>query len=223
MLKINKYKESFIDTANIDEIKEANDLGVVCGVTTNPSLIAKEGRDFTEVVNEITTIVDGPISAEVLSMDHKQMIEEAEKLAAIHDNIVIKIPMCAEGLKAVKDLSEKGIRTNVTLIFSASQALLAARAGASYVSPFVGRLDDISFDGLRLIEEITEIFEASYIPTEIIVASVRNPLHVIEAAKMGADIATVPYKVIMQMINHPLTDRGIEAFIKDAEKASLNI
>ena len=151
------------------------------------------------------------------------MIEEAEKLAAIHDNIVIKIPMCAEGLKAVKDLSEKGIRTNVTLIFSASQALLAARAGASYVSPFVGRLDDISFDGLRLIEEITEIFEASYIPTEIIVASVRNPLHVIEAAKMGADIATVPYKVIMQMINHPLTDRGIEAFIKDAEKASLNI
>lgn len=213
----------FIDTANIDEIKEANDLGVVCGVTTNPSLIAKEGRDFTEVVNEITTIVDGPISAEVLSMDHKQMIEEAEKLAAIHDNIVIKIPMCAEGLKAVKDLSEKGIRTNVTLIFSASQALLAARAGASYVSPFVGRLDDISFDGLRIIEEITEIFEASYIPTEIIVASVRNPLHVIEAAKMGADIATVPYKVIMQMINHPLTDRGIEAFIKDAEKASLNI
>lgn len=213
----------FIDTANIDEIKEANDLGVVCGVTTNPSLIAKEGRNFTEVVNEITTIVDGPISAEVLSMDHKQMIEEAEKLAAIHENIVIKIPMCAEGLKAVKYLSENGIRTNVTLIFSASQALLAARAGASYVSPFVGRLDDISFDGLRLIQEITEIFEASYIATEIIVASVRNPLHVIEAAKMGADIATVPYKVIMQMINHPLTDRGIYAFIKDAEKASLNI
>ena len=213
----------FIDTANIDEIKEANDLGVVCGVTTNPSLIAKEGRDFTEVVNEITTIVDGPISAEVLSMDHKQMIDEAEKLAAIHENIVIKIPMCAEGLKAVKYLSENGIRTNVTLIFSASQALLAARAGASYVSPFVGRLDDISFDGLRLIQEITEIFVASYIATEIIVASVRNPLHVIEAAKMGADIATVPYKVIMQMINHPLTDRGIDAFIKDAEKASLNI
>ena len=213
----------FIDTANIDEIKEANDLGVVCGVTTNPSLIAKEGRDFTEVVNEITTIVDGPISAEVLSMDHKQMIEEAEKLAAIHENIVIKIPMCAEGLKAVKYLSENGIRTNVTLIFSASQALLAARAGASYVSPFVGRLDDISFDGLRLIQEITEIFEASYIATEIIVASVRNPLHVIAAAKMGADMATVPYKVIMQMINHPLTDRGIDAFIKDAEKASLNI
>nr|WP_314277963.1 fructose-6-phosphate aldolase [uncultured Peptostreptococcus sp.] len=213
----------FIDTANIDEIREANELGLICGVTTNPSLIAKEGRDFTEVVNEITRIVDGPISAEVLSMDHKNMIAEAEKLAAIHENIVIKIPMCAEGLKAVKYLSNKGIRTNVTLIFSSSQALLAARAGASYVSPFVGRLDDISFDGLRLIEEITEIFEAGYISTEIIVASIRNPLHVIEAAKMGADIATVPYKVIMQMIKHPLTDRGIDAFIKDAEKASLKI
>ena len=213
----------FIDTANIDEIKEANDLGVVCGVTTNPSLIAKEGRDFTEVVNEITTIVDGPISAEVLSMDHKQMIEEAEKLAAIHDNIVIKIPMCAEGLKAVKALSDKGIRTNVTLIFSANQALLAARAGASYVSPFVGRLDDISFDGLGLIADIKQIFEVNFIETEIIVASVRNPIHVLESAKLGADIATVPYKVIMQMINHPLTDRGIENFIKDAEKAKLTI
>ncbi|SEN20102.1 transaldolase [Peptostreptococcus russellii] len=213
----------FIDTANIEEIKEANELGVVCGVTTNPSLIAKEGRDFTEVVNEIVKIVDGPISAEVLSMDHEGMIKEAEKLAKIHENIVIKIPMCAEGLKAVKALSDKGIKTNVTLIFSASQALLAARAGASYVSPFVGRLDDISFDGLSLIAEITEIFAANYIPTEIIVASVRNPLHVIESAKMGADIATVPFKVIMQMIKHPLTDRGIEAFNKDAEKASLNI
>lgn len=213
----------FIDTANIEEIKEANELGVVCGVTTNPSLIAKEGKDFTEVVNEIVKIVDGPISAEVLSMDHEGMIKEAEKLAKIHENIVIKIPMCAEGLKAVKALSDKGIKTNVTLIFSASQALLAARAGASYVSPFVGRLDDISFDGLSLIAEITEIFAANYIPTEIIVASVRNPLHVIESAKMGADIATVPFKVIMQMIKHPLTDRGIEAFNKDAEKASLNI
>lgn len=213
----------FIDTANIEEIKEANELGVICGVTTNPSLIAKEGRDFTEVVNEIVGIVDGPISAEVLSMDHEGMIREAEKLAKIHENIVIKIPMCAEGLKAVKALSDKGIKTNVTLIFSASQALLAARAGASYVSPFVGRLDDISFDGLSLIAEITEIFSANYIPTEIIVASVRNPLHVVESAKMGADIATVPFKVIMQMIKHPLTDRGIEAFNKDAEKASLNI
>ncbi len=213
----------FIDTANIDEIKEANDLGVICGVTTNPSLIAKEGRDFAEVVNEITTIVDGPISAEVLSMDHEGMIKEGEKLAKIHENIVIKIPMCAEGLKAVKALSDKGIRTNVTLIFSANQALLAARAGASYVSPFVGRLDDISFDGLGLIADIKQIFEVNFIETEIIVASVRNPIHVLESAKLGADIATVPYKVIMQMINHPLTDRGIESFIKDAEKAKLTI
>lgn len=213
----------FIDTANIDEIKEANDLGVICGVTTNPSLIAKEGRDFAEVVNEITTIVDGPISAEVLSMDHEGMIKEGEKLAKIHENIVIKIPMCAEGLKAVKALSDKGIRTNVTLIFSANQALLAARAGASYVSPFVGRLDDISFDGLGLIADIKRIFEVNFIETEIIVASVRNPIHVLESAKLGADIATVPYKVIMQMINHPLTDRGIENFIKDAEKAKLTI
>ncbi|MBC2575785.1 fructose-6-phosphate aldolase [Peptostreptococcus canis] len=213
----------FIDTANIDEIKEANELGVICGVTTNPSLIAKEGRDFREVVNEITKIVDGPISAEVLSMDHKTMIIEGEKLAKIHKNIVIKVPMCAEGLKAVKAFSSKGIKTNVTLIFSASQALLAARAGATYVSPFVGRLDDISFDGLSLINEITEIFAVNCIDTEIIVASVRNPIHVIEAAKMGADIATVPFKVIKQMINHPLTDRGIDAFNKDAEKASLNI
>lgn len=213
----------FIDTANIDEIKEANDLGVICGVTTNPSLIAKEGRDFAEVVNEITTIVDGPISSEVLSMDHEGMIKEGEKLAKIHENIVIKIPMCAEGLKAVKALSDKGIRTNVTLIFSANQALLAARAGASYVSPFVGRLDDISFDGLGLIADIKQIFEVNFIETEIIVASVRNPIHVLESAKLGADIATVPYKVIMQMINHPLTDRGIENFIKDAEKAKLTI
>ena len=213
----------FIDTANIDEIKEANDLGVICGVTTNPSLIAKEGRDFAEVVNEITTIVDGPISAEILSMDHEGMIKEGEKLAKIHENIVIKIPMCAEGLKAVKALSDKGIRTNVTLIFSANQALLAARAGASYVSPFVGRLDDISFDGLGLIADIKQIFEVNFIETEIIVASVRNPIHVLESAKLGADIATVPYKVIMQMINHPLTDRGIENFIKDAEKAKLTI
>ena len=213
----------FIDTANIDEIKEANDLGVICGVTTKPSLIAKEGRDFAEVVNEITTIVDGPISAEVLSMDHEGMIKEGEKLAKIHENIVIKIPMCAEGLKAVKALSDKGIRTNVTLIFSANQALLAARAGASYVSPFVGRLDDISFDGLGLIADIKQIFEVNFIETEIIVASVRNPIHVLESAKLGADIATVPYKVIMQMINHPLTDRGIENFIKDAEKAKLTI
>lgn len=213
----------FIDTANIEEIKEANELGVICGVTTNPSLIAKEGRDFSEVVHEITTIVDGPISAEVLSMDHKKMIEEGRALAKISDNIVVKIPMCAEGLKAVKVLSKEGIDTNVTLVFSASQALLAARAGATFVSPFVGRLDDISFDGLSLIEEITEIFKKHYISTEIIVASVRNPLHVIESAKMGADIATVPFKVINQMLNHPLTDKGIDSFNKDAKNASLSI
>lgn len=214
----------FIDTANIDEIREANELGVICGVTTNPSLIAKEGRSFKEVVAEIASIVDGPISAEVLSMNHEEMVKEAMVLADIHPNIVIKIPMCAEGLKACNILSKKGIKTNVTLIFSTSQALLAARAGATYVSPFVGRLDDISFDGLDLIADITEAFQSSFIDkTEIIVASVRNPIHVVNAAKMGADIATVPFKVIQQMIKHPLTDRGIEAFIKDSEKANLSI
>ena len=205
----------FIDTANIEEIKEANELGVICGVTTNPSLIAKEGRDFIEVVKEISTIVDGPISAEVISLDHKGMVEEADKLSKIHKNIVIKLPMTLEGLKATKILSQKGIKTNVTLIFSATQALLAARAGATYVSPFVGRLDDIGKDGLSLIEEIVDIFNVNAIETEIIVASVRNPIHVAQAARMGADIATVPYKVITQMTKHPLTDKGIENFLKD--------
>ena len=193
----------FIDTANIEEIKEANELGVICGVTTNPSLIVKEGRDFIEVVKEISTIVDGPISAEVISLDHKGMVEEADKLSKIHKNIVIKLPMTLEGLKATKILSQKGIKTNVTLIFSATQALLAARAGATYVSPFVGRLDDIGQDGLSLIEEIVDIFNVNAIETEIIVASVRNPIHVAQAARMGADIATVPYKVITQMTKHP--------------------
>ena len=211
----------FIDTANIEEIKEANELGVICGVTTNPSLIAKEGRDFIEVVKEISTIVDGPISAEVISLDHKGMVEEADKLSKIHKNIVIKLPMTLEGLKATKILSQKGIKTNVTLIFSATQALLAARAGATYVSPFVGRLDDIGQDGLSLIEEIVDIFNVNAIETEIIVASVRNPIHVAQAARMGADIATVPYKVITQMTKHPLTDKGIENFLKDWEGASL--
>ena len=213
----------FIDTANVDEIREANDLGVVCGVTTNPSLIAKEGRDFIEVVKEITSIVDGPISAEVISLEHEGMVKEAEKLCKIHKNIVIKIPMTAEGLKATKILSSKGIKTNVTLIFSAAQALLAARAGATYVSPFVGRLDDIGQNGLELIEEIVDIFDVNGIETQIIVASVRNPIHVTQAARIGADIATVPLKVIKQMIKHPLTDRGIESFIKDWEGASLNL
>ena len=213
----------FIDTANIEEIKEANELGVICGVTTNPSLIAKEGRDFIEVVKEITTIVDGPISAEVISLDHKGMVEEADKLSKIHENIVIKLPMTLEGLKATKILSQKGIKTNVTLIFSATQALLAARAGATYVSPFVGRLDDIGQDGLSLIEEIVDIFNVNAIETQIIVASVRNPIHVAQAARMGADIATVPYKVITQMTKHPLTDKGIENFLKDWEGASLKL
>ena len=213
----------FIDTANIEEIKEANELGVICGVTTNPSLIAKEGRDFIEVVKEISTIVDGPISAEVISLDHKGLVEEADKLSKIHKNIVIKLPMTLEGLKATKILSQKGIKTNVTLIFSATQALLAARAGATYVSPFVGRLDDIGQDGLSLIEEIVDIFNVNAIETEIIVASVRNPIHVAQAARMGADIATVPYKVITQMTKHPLTDKGIENFLKDWEGASLTL
>ncbi|HIT73089.1 MAG TPA: fructose-6-phosphate aldolase [Candidatus Fimicola cottocaccae] len=207
----------FIDTANVEHIKEANDLGVICGVTTNPSLIAKEGRDFKEVVTEITQIVDGPVSAEVISLDHEGMVNEARELVKIHKNIVIKIPMTYEGLKAVKILSKEGIKTNVTLIFSAGQALLAARAGATYVSPFLGRVDDIGFDGMTIIEEIVDIFDVHGIDTEIIAASIRNPLHVINAARMGCHIATVPFNVIKQMINHPLTDIGIEKFLKDWE------
>jgi transaldolase len=205
----------FIDTANVEEIKKANDMGVICGVTTNPSLIAKEGRDFIEVVTEITNIVDGPISAEVISLEAHKMVEEARELAKIHKNIVIKIPMTAEGLKAVKTLANEGIKTNVTLIFSAAQALLAARAGASYVSPFLGRLDDIGNEGMQIIEEIVEIFEVHEIDTEIIAASIRHPLHAIDAARSGCHISTIPYSVIMQMLKHPLTDIGIERFLKD--------
>ena len=207
----------FIDTANVEEIREANDLGIICGVTTNPSLIAKEGRNFKEVVTEITSIVDGPISAEVISLEHEKMVEEALELSKIHKNIVIKIPMCAEGLKAVKQLSAQGIRTNVTLIFSAPQALLAARAGATYVSPFLGRVDDIGGNGAELVADIAEIFDLHGIKTEIIAASVRHPVHVIESAKAGAHIATVPYKVIQQMIGHPLTTAGIDRFLADWE------
>jgi transaldolase len=207
----------FIDTANTEDIREANALGVICGVTTNPSLVAKEGRDFIEVVKEITSIVDGPISAEVVSLEHKAMVEEARKLAAIHPNIVIKIPMLPEGLKAVKILSAEGIKTNVTLIFSATQALLAARAGATYVSPFLGRLDDIGSDGMVLIEDIATIFSVHGIETEIIAASIRHPVHVIQAAKIGAHIATVPYNIILQMAKHPLTDAGVAKFLKDWE------
>ncbi len=209
----------FIDTANTDEIREANDLGVICGVTTNPSLIAKEGRDFIEVVKEISTIVDGPISAEVISLEADKMVEEAMALyeKINNPNLVIKIPMCAEGLKATKKLTEKGLHTNVTLIFSATQALLAARAGATYVSPFLGRLDDAGVTGTDLIEDIVTIFRVHNIKTEIIAASIRNPIHIIDAAKLGAHIATVPYQVIQQMTKHPLTDAGIAKFLKDWE------
>lgn len=205
----------FIDTANTEEIRKANDLGVICGVTTNPSLIAKEGLVFEEVIKEITSIVDGPISAEVISLEATKMVEEAIELVKIHPNIVIKLPMTTEGLKATKILSSKGIKTNVTLIFSAGQALLAARAGATYVSPFVGRLDDIGRDGMELVADIAEIFDIHGISTEIIAASIRSPLHVIDAAKAGAHIATVPYNIILQMTKHPLTDNGIERFLKD--------
>ena len=202
---------------NIEEIRKANGLGVICGVTTNPSLIAKEGRDLNEVIKEITSIVDGPISGEVISMDCEGMLKEAREIAKIHKNMVVKIPMCEEGLKAVSALSKEGIKTNVTLIFSALQALLAARAGATYVSPFLGRLDDIGREGITLIEDIAEIFAIHHIDTEIISASVRNPIHVLQCAKAGADIATIPYNVIVQMINHPLTTAGIEKFLKDYE------
>lgn len=208
----------FIDTANIDEIKEAHSMGMVDGVTTNPSLIAKEGRDFEEVIKEICDIVDGPISAEVISLDAEGMIKEARHLAGIHKNIVVKIPMTVEGLKAVRTLSEEGIKTNVTLVFSPLQALMAAKAGASYVSPFVGRLDDLSHEGLLLVEQIAEIYSNYAFETEIIVASVRNPLHVLESAMIGADIATIPFNVLGKLAAHPLTDKGIKAFLDDWNK-----
>lgn len=207
----------FIDTANVDEIRKANDMGVICGVTTNPSLIAREGKNFQDVVREITTIVDGPISAEVISLDSEGMVREAVELSKIHKNIIIKIPMTVEGLKAVKILNKENIKTNVTLIFSAGQALLAAKAGASYVSPFVGRLDDISTDGMELIAEIVDIFNNYSIDTEIIAASIRHPMHVTQAARLGCHIATVPLKIILQMTKHPLTDKGIDQFLKDWE------
>lgn len=214
----------FIDTANVSEIREANDMGIIAGVTTNPSLIAKEGRDFIEVIKEITSIVDGAISAEVISLKADEMVKEAKDLYERIDskNLVIKIPMCNEGLKATKQLSKLGIRTNVTLIFSAAQALLAANAGATYVSPFVGRLDDIGENGMALIFEISEIFHKQDVKTKIIAASVRSPKHVIDAAMAGCDIATVPFKVLMQMSSHPLTSVGIERFLKDWESVPKN-
>lgn len=215
--KRGKCMKLFIDTANVEDIRKANDMGVICGVTTNPSLIAKEGRDFGEVIKEITTIVDGPISGEVkaTTTDAEGMIKEGREIAAIHPNMVVKIPMTVEGLKACKVLSAEGIKVNVTLIFTANQALLAARAGAAFVSPFLGRLDDISQRGVDLIREIADIFAVTDLDTEIIAASVRNPVHVTDCALAGADIATVPYGVIEQMVKHPLTDAGIAKFQAD--------
>jgi transaldolase len=209
----------FIDTANIDEIKEANAMGMVDGVTTNPSLIAREKGDFKEIITEICRIVDGPISAEVISLETGGMVEEARELAKIHDNIVVKIPMTTDGLKAVRILTAEGIHTNVTLVFSALQALMAAKAGASYVSPFVGRLDDLSQEGMLLIEQVADIYNNYAYDTEIIVASIRNPLHVLDTALIGADIATIPFNVLKKLASHPLTDKGIDAFLNDWKKA----
>jgi len=208
----------FIDTANIDEIKEANKWGIIDGVTTNPTLIAREGGDFVETVREICSIVDGPISAEAVSLESDAIVKEAKELAKIHRNIVVKIPLVPEGLKAVKILSRANIKTNVTLCFSPTQALLAAKAGATYVSPFIGRLDDISHVGINIIHDIKLIYKNYNFQTQIIVASIRNPLHVLDAAKIGADIATIPYKVLLQLVKHPLTDIGIDRFLKDWEK-----
>jgi transaldolase len=210
----------FIDTANIAEIKEANAMGMVDGVTTNPSLIAKEGGDFKEIITEICGIVDGPISAEVISLETEGMVTEARDLAKIHDNITIKVPMTVDGLKATRILASEGIKTNVTLIFSPLQALMAAKAGATFVSPFVGRLDDLSQEGMLLVEQIVEIYSNYAYDTEIIVASIRNPLHVLDAALVGADISTIPFNVLSKLAAHPLTDKGIQAFLDDWNKAN---
>lgn len=209
----------FLDTANIEEIKEAYSMGMIDGVTTNPSLVAKEGRDFEEIIKEICEIVDGPVSAEVVSIDADGMLNEARHLSAISDNIVVKIPMTVEGIKATCQLTKEGIKTNVTLVFSALQALMAAKAGATYVSPFVGRLDDISHEGMVLVEQILEIYNNYAFDTEVIVASVRNPLHVLDAALIGADIATIPFSVLGKFASHPLTDKGLKAFLDDWNKA----
>lgn len=208
----------FLDTANIDEIRQAVELGVICGVTTNPTLIAKEGRNFREVITEIAQIIDGPISAEVIGTKKEEMVKEAQELVKIHKNIVVKIPLIPEGLKAIKELSGKGIKTNATLIFTVNQAILAANAGATYVSPFIGRLDDVSHNGLELIAEICEVFANYIYETEIIAASVRHPIHAAQVAKLGVDIATVPYKLLLQMSKHPLTDSGLESFLRDWEQ-----
>ncbi len=208
----------FIDTANIDEIKDANDMGMVDGVTTNPSLIAKEDGEFKEIIAQICKIVEGPVSAEVISLEYAGMVEEARDLAKIADNITVKIPMTVEGLKAVKTLTDEGIKTNVTLVFSALQALMAAKAGATYVSPFVGRLDDLAQEGMGLIEEIAQILANFDFDTQIIVASVRSPLHVLDSALLGADIATIPYGILKKLASHHMTDKGIDAFMADWNK-----
>jgi len=208
----------FLDTANIDEIKEAHAMGMVDGVTTNPSLIAKEERDFETIIKDICQIVDGPISAEVISLETEGMVEEARKLSAIHSNIVIKIPMTIDGIKATRILSDEGIDTNVTLVFSPLQALMAAKAGATYVSPFIGRLDDLAQEGMLLVEQIADIYSNYAFGTEIIVASIRNPVHVLDAALVGADIATIPFSVLGKLAAHPLTDKGLKAFLDDWEK-----
>lgn len=209
----------FIDSANVEEIKELNSMGFLEGVTTNPSLVAKEKRDYKQVLQEICSIVDGPISAEVLALEYDGMITEARELAAVHPNVVIKIPLTESGLKAIHTLRQEGIKTNATLIFSANQALLAARAGAAYVSPFLGRVDDIGNDGLILLEDIMDVFDQYLLETEVIAASIRHPMHVVQAARLGSHIATIPYKVIKQMIKHPLTEAGIEKFINDWKQA----
>lgn len=209
----------FIDSANIEEIKDINTMGFLTGVTTNPSLVAKEKRDYREVIGEICSIVEGPVSAEVIAQDYAGMMQEAEMLAAIHPNVVIKIAMTEDGLRVISALRQKGIKTNATLIFSAAQALLAARAGASYVSPFLGRIDDTSGDGMILLEDIMTIFNQFILDTEVISASIRHPVHVLQAARIGSHIATVPYKIIKQMIKHPLTDAGIQRFLQDWQEA----
>ncbi len=212
----------FLDTANVEEIKEAYSMGMIDGVTTNPSLVAKEGRDFEEILKEICAIVDGPVSAEVVATDTEGMLKEARHLSTISDNIVVKIPMTVDGIKATCQLAKEGIKTNVTLVFSALQALMAAKAGATYVSPFVGRLDDISHEGMLLVEQILEIYNNYAFDTEVIVASVRNPLHVLDAALMGADIATIPFSVLGKFASHPLTDKGLKAFLDDWNKMQKN-
>jgi len=209
----------FLDTANVDEIREATSLGLIDGVTTNPSLVAKEGRPFEELIHEICELVQGPVSAEVVSTEADGMLEEARRLATIHEHVVVKCPLTREGLKATRTLADEDIRVNVTLCFSPTQALLAAKAGAAYISPFVGRLDDISYDGMELIQQILTIYENYGFPTEVLVASIRHPKHILEAALMGADVATIPFKAFDAMFNHPLTDKGLAAFLADWEKA----